>query len=135
MRERVDNKGLSASVEGIGGHGQRHLSYARVLNSVGPARLLFGAALAALRLHPGAMCGLPGDRPASALTSYAGYAHFKSHYRYFWGPGSICWPPRWAAGGMCLATTKLGEREVVAAIWWNWEIGARQALLELPNDH
>jgi hypothetical protein len=36
---------------------------------------------------------------------------------------------------MCLATTKLGEREVVAAIWWNWEIGARQALLELPNDH
>ena len=75
-------KGLSASVEGIGGHGQRHLSYARVLNSVGPARLLFGAALAALRLHPGAMwASVRWSRPAGGTGRSAPDKRFLSCLR------------------------------------------------------
>ena len=53
----------------------------------------------------------------SALTGHAGYGYCKSHHRYFWGfrlyvlaaPDGL--PVAW-----CLATPKLGEREVVAAM-------------------
>jgi Transposase DDE domain len=53
----------------------------------------------------------------SALAGHAGYGYCKSHHRYFWGfrlyllaaPDGL--PVAW-----CLATPKLGEREVVAAL-------------------
>jgi hypothetical protein len=53
----------------------------------------------------------------SALWPYAGYGYCKSHHRYFWGfrlyvlaaPDGL--PVAW-----CLATPKLGEREVVTAM-------------------
>jgi hypothetical protein len=53
----------------------------------------------------------------SALAGVAGYGYCKSHHRYFWGfrlyvlasPDGL--PVAW-----CLATPKLGEREVVAAL-------------------
>jgi hypothetical protein len=53
----------------------------------------------------------------SALAGHAGYGYCKSHHRYFWGfrlyllaaPDGL--PVTW-----CLATPKLGEREVVAAL-------------------
>ena len=53
----------------------------------------------------------------SALAGWAGYGYCKSHHRYFWGlrlyvlatPDGL--PVAW-----CLATPKLGEREVVAAL-------------------
>jgi hypothetical protein len=53
----------------------------------------------------------------SALWPYAGYGYCKSHHRFFWGfrlymlaaPDGL--PVAW-----CLATPKLGEREVVAAM-------------------
>ena len=53
----------------------------------------------------------------SALVGHAGYGYCKSHHRYFWGfrlyvlaaPDGL--PVAW-----CLATPKLGEREVVAAM-------------------
>jgi Transposase DDE domain len=53
----------------------------------------------------------------SALAGHAGYGYGKSHHRYFWGlrlyvlaaPDGL--PVAW-----CLATPKLGEREVVAAM-------------------
>jgi hypothetical protein len=53
----------------------------------------------------------------SALWPYAGYGYCRSHHRFFWGfrlyvlaaPDGL--PVAW-----CLATPKLGEREVVAAL-------------------
>jgi hypothetical protein len=53
----------------------------------------------------------------SALAGHAGYGYCKSHHRYFWGfrlyvlatPDGL--PVAW-----CLASPKLGEREVVAAM-------------------
>ena len=53
----------------------------------------------------------------SALAGHAGYGYCKSHHRFFWGfrlyvlaaPDGL--PVAW-----CLATPKLGEREVVAAM-------------------
>jgi hypothetical protein len=53
----------------------------------------------------------------SALVGHAGYGYCKSHHRYFWGfrlyvlaaPDGL--PVAW-----CLASPKLGEREVVAAL-------------------
>jgi Transposase DDE domain len=53
----------------------------------------------------------------SALAGHAGYGYCKSHHRYFWGfrlyvlaaPDGL--PTAW-----CLASPKLGEREVVAAL-------------------
>jgi hypothetical protein len=53
----------------------------------------------------------------SALAGHAGYGYCRSHHRYFWGfrlyllaaPDGL--PVAW-----CLATPKLGEREVVAAM-------------------
>jgi len=53
----------------------------------------------------------------SELAGHAGYGYCKSHHRYFWGfrlyvlaaPDGL--PVAW-----CLATPKLGEREVVAAL-------------------
>jgi hypothetical protein len=53
----------------------------------------------------------------SALAGHAGYGYCKSHHRFFWGfrlyvlaaPDGL--PVAW-----CLATPKLGEREVVAAL-------------------
>jgi Transposase DDE domain len=53
----------------------------------------------------------------SALAGHAGYGYCKSHHRYFWGfrlyvlAGPDGLPVAW-----CLATPKLGEREVVAAM-------------------
>jgi Transposase DDE domain len=53
----------------------------------------------------------------SALVGVAGYGYCKSHHRYFWGlrlyvlAGPDGLPVAW-----CLATPKLGEREVVAAM-------------------
>jgi hypothetical protein len=53
----------------------------------------------------------------SALAGIAGYGYCKSHHRYFWGlrlyvlAGPDGLPVAW-----CLATPKLGEREVVAAL-------------------
>ncbi len=53
----------------------------------------------------------------SALWPFAGYGYCKSHHRYFWGfrlyvlAGPDGLPVAW-----CLATPKLGEREVVAAL-------------------
>jgi hypothetical protein len=54
----------------------------------------------------------------SALAGHAGYGYCKSHHRYFWGlrlyvlatPDGL--PVAW-----CLASPKLGEREVVAAMF------------------
>ena len=51
------------------------------------------------------------------LAGHAGYGYCKSHHRYFWGfrlyvlAGPDGLPVAW-----CLATPKLGEREVVAAM-------------------
>jgi hypothetical protein len=53
----------------------------------------------------------------SALAGVAGYGYCKSHHRYFWGfrlyvlAGPDGLPMAW-----CLASPKLGEREVVAAL-------------------
>jgi hypothetical protein len=53
----------------------------------------------------------------SALAGVAGYGYCKSHHRYFWGlrlyvlAGPDGLPVAW-----CLATPKLGEREVVTAL-------------------
>jgi hypothetical protein len=53
----------------------------------------------------------------SALAGIAGYGYCKSHHHYFWGfrlyvlAGPDGLPVAW-----CLATPKLGEREVVAAL-------------------
>jgi Transposase DDE domain len=53
----------------------------------------------------------------SALAGIAGYGYCKSHHRYFWGfrlyvlAGPDGLPMAW-----CLASPKLGEREVVAAV-------------------
>ena len=53
----------------------------------------------------------------SALAGVAGYGYCKSHHRYFWGlrlyllAAPDGFPVAW-----CLATPKLGEREVVAAM-------------------
>jgi hypothetical protein len=53
----------------------------------------------------------------SALAGHAGYGYCKSHHRYFWGfrlyllAASDGLPVAW-----CLASPKLGEREVVAAL-------------------
>jgi hypothetical protein len=53
----------------------------------------------------------------SALAGVAGYGYCKSHHRWFWGfrlyvlAGPDGLPVAW-----CLATPKLGEREVVAAL-------------------
>jgi Transposase DDE domain len=53
----------------------------------------------------------------SALAGIAGYGYCKRHHRYFWGlrlyvlAGPDGLPVAW-----CLATPKLGEREVVAAL-------------------
>jgi Transposase DDE domain len=53
----------------------------------------------------------------SALAGHAGYGYCKSHHRWFWGfrlyvlAGPDGLPVAW-----CLATPKLGEREVVAAL-------------------
>jgi hypothetical protein len=69
------------------------------------------------RLDPGALCGLSGDRERSALAGIAGYGYGKSHHPWVLGLAAGC------AGGpdglpvaWCLATPKLGEREVVAAM-------------------
>jgi hypothetical protein len=53
----------------------------------------------------------------SALVGHAGYGYCKSHHRYFWGfrlyvlAAGDGLPVAW-----CLASPKLGEREVVAAL-------------------
>ena len=53
----------------------------------------------------------------SALAGVAGYGYCKSHHRFFWGfrlyvlAGPDGLPTAW-----CLASPKLGEREVVAAL-------------------
>jgi hypothetical protein len=63
------------------------------------------------------VCGQPRDGRRSALAGVAGYGYCKSHHRFFWGfrlyvlAGPDGLPTAW-----CLASPKLGEREVVAAL-------------------
>jgi Transposase DDE domain len=70
----------------------------------------------------------------SALAGAAGYGYCKSHHRYFWGfrlyvlaaPDGL--PVAW-----CLATPKLGEREVVAAMLDHEHGRLRSGLLILAD--
>jgi hypothetical protein len=70
----------------------------------------------------------------SALAGHAGYGYCKSHHRYFWGfrlyvlaaPDGL--PVAW-----CLATPKLGEREVVAALLDHERRRLRPGLLILAD--
>jgi Transposase DDE domain len=70
----------------------------------------------------------------SALAGHAGYGYCKSHHRYFWGfrlyvlaaPDGL--PVAW-----CLATPKLGEREVVAALLDHERTRLRPGLLILAD--
>ena len=70
----------------------------------------------------------------SALAGHAGYGYCKSHHRYFWGfrlyvlatPDGL--PVAW-----CLATPKLGEREVVAALLDHERARLRPGLLILAD--
>ena len=70
----------------------------------------------------------------SALAGYAGYGYCRSHHRYFWGfrlyvlaaPDGL--PVAW-----CLATPKLGEREVVAAMLDHERARLRPGLLILGD--
>jgi hypothetical protein len=70
----------------------------------------------------------------SALAGHAGYGYCKSHHRYFWGfrlyllaaPDGL--PVAW-----CLATPKLGEREVVAALLDHEQARLRPGLLILGD--
>jgi hypothetical protein len=70
----------------------------------------------------------------SALAGHAGYGYCKSHHRYFWGlrlyvlaaPDGL--PVAW-----CLATPKLGEREVVAAMLDHERPRLRPGLLILAD--
>jgi hypothetical protein len=53
----------------------------------------------------------------SALAGHAGYGYCKSHHRWFWGFGLyVLAAPDGLPVAWCLATPKLGEREVVAAL-------------------
>ncbi len=53
----------------------------------------------------------------SALAGQAGYGYCKSHHRYFWGLRLyVLAAPDGLPGAWCLASPKLGEREVVAAL-------------------
>jgi hypothetical protein len=70
----------------------------------------------------------------SALAGHAGYGYCKSHHRWFWGfrlyvlaaPDGL--PVAW-----CLATPKLGEREVVAALLDHERARLRPGLLILAD--
>jgi hypothetical protein len=70
----------------------------------------------------------------SALAGHAGYGYCKSHHRWFWGfrlyvlaaPDGL--PVAW-----CLATPKLGEREVVAALLNHERRRLRPGLLILAD--
>jgi Transposase DDE domain len=70
----------------------------------------------------------------SDLAGHAGYGYCKSHHRYFWGfrlyvlaaPDGL--PVAW-----CLATPKLGEREVVAALLDHERARLRPGLLILGD--
>jgi hypothetical protein len=70
----------------------------------------------------------------SALAGHAGYGYCKSHHRWFWGfrlyvlaaPDGL--PVAW-----CLATPKLGEREVVAALLDHERRRLRPGLLILAD--
>jgi Transposase DDE domain len=53
----------------------------------------------------------------SALAGVAGYGYCKSHHRWFWGLRLyVLATPEGLPAAWCLATPKLGEREVVAAM-------------------
>jgi hypothetical protein len=53
----------------------------------------------------------------SDLAGWAGYGYCKSHHRYFWGLRLyVLVTPEGLPVAWCLATPKLGEREVVAAL-------------------
>jgi Transposase DDE domain len=70
----------------------------------------------------------------SALAGHAGYGYCKSHHRFFWGfrlyllaaPDGL--PVAW-----CLATPKLGEREVVAALLDHERARLRPGLIILAD--
>jgi hypothetical protein len=70
----------------------------------------------------------------SALVGHAGYGDCKSHHRYFWGlrlyvlAGPDGLPVAW-----CLATPKLGEREVVAAMLDHERLRLRPGLVILAD--
>ena len=73
--------------------------------------------MAAAGRHPGAVRRLAGDGQGSDLAGWAGYGYDRSHPRWYWGlklyllaaPDGM--PVAWG-----LATPKLGEREVAAAL-------------------
>jgi hypothetical protein len=81
-----------------------------------PSAQLVGRA-APGRFHPVPCAASRETVKRSALAAHPGYGYCKSHHRYFWGlrlyvlaaPDGL--PVAW-----CLATPKLGEREVVAAM-------------------
>jgi hypothetical protein len=70
----------------------------------------------------------------SALVGHAGYGYRKSHHRSFWGlrlyvlAGPDGLPVAW-----CLATPKLGEREVVAAMLDHERLRLRPGLVILAD--
>jgi hypothetical protein len=70
----------------------------------------------------------------SALAGHAGYGYCKSHHRWFWGfrlyvlAAGDGLPVAW-----CLATPKLGEREVVAALLDHERARLRPGLLILGD--
>jgi hypothetical protein len=70
----------------------------------------------------------------SALAGVAGYGYCKSHHRYFWGLRLYVLA---AADGLpvawCLATPKLGEREVVAAMLDHERLRLRPGLIILAD--
>jgi hypothetical protein len=70
----------------------------------------------------------------SALAGHAGYGYCKSHHRYFWGFRlSVLAAPDGLPVAWCLATPKLGEREVVAALLDHERIRLRPGLLVLAD--
>ena len=94
-------------------------------------------AVALLRLVDSTPLPCAASREAvkrSALAGYAGYGYCRSHHRYFWGfrlyvlaaPDGL--PVAW-----CLATPKLGEREVVAAMLDHERARLRPGLLILGD--
>ena len=70
----------------------------------------------------------------SELAGHAGYGFCKSHHRYFWGFRSYLLAcPDGLPAAWCLATPRLGEREVVAALLDHERARLRPGLLILGD--
>ena len=70
----------------------------------------------------------------SALAGHAGYGYCKSHHRFFWGVRLyVLAAPDGLPVAWCLATPKLGEREVVAALLDHERARLRPGLLILAD--